>query len=93
MTLSTQTHTAARSRTRPSTRGGRRPGADFVVGGVGIALALGLGAVLVLTGQSTYGSADPASSPYGRPTAALDGQTLAAYISEHESNRLGVVTP
>ena len=97
MTLSTQTQTP----TRPSpARRRRRPGrADLVTAGVGIALAAGIGAV-VLTGQSTYGpsdgaygGADTSPSAYARPLPALGGQTLAAYLADHQSSRLGDTRP
>jgi hypothetical protein len=56
--------------------------------GIGIALVAGLG-TLALTGRSTYEPTDVGTSAYARPTPALDGQSLAAYIAAHEVTRLG----
>ena len=41
---------------------------------------------LLLTGPSTYGGG--ADSSYARRTAALHGQSLAAYVAEHQAARL-----
>jgi hypothetical protein len=77
----------------------RRPAPDYITAGVGIALAVGLGAIM-LTSPATYGSSTGGygatvsiASAYARPTPALDGETLAVYIAEHQSSRLGAVTP
>ncbi|MEO6511565.1 MAG: hypothetical protein ABIO16_11285 [Nocardioides sp.] len=66
---------------------------DILIAFAGVAAALGLGAVVLLTGPALYGAAEPAPSPYARPVQALDGQTLAMYLADHQSNRLGPVVP
>lgn len=62
---------------------------DILIAVAGAAAALGLGAVVLLTGPALYGAAQPAPSPYAQPVDALDGQSLAAYVADHELNRLG----
>ena len=54
--------------------------------GTGVALAVAL-AALALNAPSTNGRDEPGSA-YARPTQALQGQSLAAYISGHQADRL-----
>ena len=83
MTLSTDTQTQHPASRRP----GRRGSARLEAYGVGVALAVALG-VLAVNGQLTYGPGDQPASAFARPTPALHGQTLAAYVAEHQSVRL-----
>ncbi len=83
MTLTTDTRTP-QSATR---RSRRLTPARIGAYGAGVALAVALGA-LALNAPSTYGQADERGSAYARPTQALQGQSLAAYISRHQADRL-----
>ena len=83
MTLTTDTQ-----RPQSATRRERRlPPARIAAYGAGVALAVALGA-LALNAPSTYGQADEPDSAYARPTQSLQGQSLAAYISGHQADRL-----
>jgi len=83
MTISTDTQMSEQA-----TRRSPRPGSarlEAIVVGVALAAALG---VLALVGHSTYGSGHDGDSAYARPTPALHGQSLAAYIAAHQAGRL-----
>jgi hypothetical protein len=92
MTVSTQSTTripTPGSPTGPGSRDGSRWVRVRRLGGyaAGLLLVAGAGA-LVLSGPSAYEADDGGGSAYTRPTPALGGQTLAAYVADHQDARL-----
>ena len=86
MTISTQPTPTTRADATPDRA---RPGAGRLVGyGAGTVAALGLAALILLSGPASYEPGGGDQSAYSRPTNALDGQSLAAYIAAHQATRL-----
>jgi hypothetical protein len=87
MTISTDTRTQTPSGRIPR----RRRSRHLERYGVGLALAAAVGAI-ALVGQFDDEPRDVSggspTSAFARPTAALGGRSLAAYVAGHQSDRL-----
>ena len=92
MTVSTQTTTTIPtpgSPTGPRRSDGSRWFSARRIGGyaAGLLLVTGVGA-LIASDPSAYHADDGGGSEYTRPTPALGGETLAAYVADHQEARL-----
>jgi hypothetical protein len=92
--MTVSTHTTTTIPTPGSPTGPRRPDGSRRVsarrlGGYAAGLLLVTAAgTLIVSGPSAYEADDGGGSAYTRPTPALGGETLAAYVADHQEARL-----